>query len=276
MSWTAPNDNGADITDYDVQYRDCTNANDLTCASNASWSAWTNRSGETAADTDTSVTLTGLTDGTKHEVRVRAANSVDESAWSPVAAATPAAQKPTAPTAPRLTVANQSLAVSWTAPAANGASITDYDVQYRACTNTSDLTCATNPAWAQDWTDRSGETASDTDTSVTLDGLTNGTAYQVQVRAANSVGESSWSAASSEHPSTAPGVPAAPSLTVKDRRLDVSWAAPTSNGGARHHRLRRALLHQQHRLRRRERVDCPRRHRRQRPPTPPRRPTSQD
>ena len=78
-------------------------------------------------------------------------------------------------------------------------------MRYRACTNSADLTCATNPTWENTWSDRTGETTSDTDTSVTISGLTNGTAYQVQVRAANSIGESGWSTANrghSRHPET--------------------------------------------------------------------------
>ena len=123
--------------------------------------------------------------------------------------------------------------MSWSEPAANGASISDYDVQYRVCTFSTDLTCSNSSTatWGS-WTARTGETASDTSRSVTLSGLTNGTSYQVQVRAANSVGESDWSASVSEYPSTLPGKPAAPTLTVKDQGLGVSWSAPSGDGGA--------------------------------------------
>ena len=117
-------------------------------------------------------------------------------------------------------------------PPANGQAITDYDVQHRACTKSADLTCTgNNPTWG-DWTDRTGETSTDTATSVTISDLTNGTAYEVQVRAANSVGESAWSTAASEYPSTTPDTPGAPSLTVKDQSLDVSWTAPSGDGSS--------------------------------------------
>ena len=128
------------------------------------------------------------------KVQVRAANSVGESTWSTATKATPTAQKPDPPAAATLTHGNTSLTVSWSAPANNGASISDYDVQYRACTLSTDLTCSdSNTATWGAWTNRSGETTSDTSRSVTLSSLTNGTAYQVQVRAANNVGESEWS-----------------------------------------------------------------------------------
>ena len=127
---------------------------------------------------------------------MRAANSVGESGWSTAGKATPVAQKPDAPTAPTLTVKDQSLDVSWTAPADNGATITDYDVRH--CVN------STGCDAVGEWTalDDTGGNASDTDTSATIGSLTNGTTYQVQVRAGNSVGDGAWSASASEYPST--------------------------------------------------------------------------
>ena len=238
VSWTAPTNNGAAISDYDVQYRACTATDGdtavLTCATNPTWGSWTDRTGETTSDLTTSATLGSLTNDTAYQVQVRAANSVGESAWSTAKKATPTAQKPDAPGAPTLTYSDTSLTVSWNAPTNNGAAISDYDVQYRACTLSTDLTCSdSNTAtWESTWTDRTGETNSDTSRSVTLSSLTNGTAYQVQVRAANSVGESGWSTASSEYPSTTPGKPAVPTLSVKHQSLGVSWSAPSSDGGA--------------------------------------------
>ena len=230
LSWTAPAANGAAITDYDVRYRACT-ATPTTCANNATWGNWTNRTGETASDTATKVTVTGLTNGTAYQVQVRAANSEGESLWSLSATGTPAAQKPDAPSAPTLTAKNQSLDVSWTAPADNGASISDYDVRYRACTATP-KTCASNATWGS-WTDRTGETTADTATKVTVTGLTNATAYQVQVRAFNSEGESLWSSSATGTPTPQkPDAPAAPTLTVKNKSLGVSWTAPANNGAA--------------------------------------------
>ena len=91
-------------------------------------------------------------------------------------------EPPSAPAAPTVTAANATptqLSVSWTAPPNTGKPpISDYDVQYRAGT-TGNFTDA-------------GYTG--TGTSTTLTGLTQGTAYQVQVRAVNAEGNGTWSA----------------------------------------------------------------------------------
>ena len=241
VSWTAPAANGAAVSDYDVQYQACTatdgDTSVLTCATNPTWASWREWNASDTGAT-TSATITGLTNGTAYQVQVRATNSVGDSDWSAAGSATPAIQAPDAPAAPTLSVWNAELRVSWTAPASNGATITDYDVHYRACTatdnDTTDLACdGTTNTWQASWTDRSGETTADTATSATITGLTNGTAYQVQVRAANSVGDSAWSASSSAKPAAQlPGTPSAPTLSKGAQQLAVSWSAPAANGSA--------------------------------------------
>ena len=95
---------------------------------------------------------------------------------------TDADEPPLAPAAPTVTGPNATptqLSVSWTTPPNTGKPpISDYDVQYRAGT-TGNFTDA-------------GYTG--TGTSTTLTGLTQGTAYQVQVRAVNADGNGPWSA----------------------------------------------------------------------------------
>ena len=121
--------------------------------------------------------------------------------------------------------------MSWTAPADNGASITDYDVRHRACT-ANPATCASNPTWGQ-WTTLSGNADPGTTTTATITGLTNGTAYQVQVQATNSVGDSGWSDSTNGTPAAQkPAAPLAPTLTVDNARLGVEWSAPVDNGSA--------------------------------------------
>ena len=95
---------------------------------------------------------------------------------------TDVAEPPSAPSMPTVTAAPatpQQLSVSWSAPTNTGPAISDYDVQYRT----------TGPP-AGLWQD-AGFTG--TGTSTTLMGLTQGTAYQVQVRATNPEDTGSWS-----------------------------------------------------------------------------------
>ena len=231
MSWSAPADNGEEITDYDVRYCD----NSTGCDADDEWTSLT---GAADPGASTTATISNLTNGATYQVQVRATNSVGDSSWSLSSSAAPE-DKPAQPAAPTLTYSNTSLGVSWSAPADNGQELSDYDVQYRACTYSTDLTCSNSSTatWESTWTARTGETNSDTSRSVTVSGLTNGTAYQVQVRAANSVGESDWSTSAGEYPSTAPGKPAAPTLSVKDQGLGVSWERTVEYRRGGRHRL---------------------------------------
>ena len=154
VSWIEPSDNGASITDYDVQYQPTSSLN------------WTKHEFIGAG---TSTTITGLTNGLNYTVQVRAENSAGDSEWSLSATGTPALQKPDVPEAPTLIAGNAQLSVSWIAPSNNGASITDYDVQYRVTTISDDAV----------WNDQDH---TDATLTTTITGLTNGQSYDVRVR----------------------------------------------------------------------------------------------
>lgn len=90
---------------------------------------------------------------------------------------------PDAPAAPTLTAGSTQLGVAFVAPGSDGGSvITSYD--YRR-----------SPAGAGTWTTVTGVTS-----PFTITGLTNGTSYDVQVRAVNGVGNGAWSASSTATP----------------------------------------------------------------------------
>ena len=137
------------------------------------------------------------------------------SSSGPVSPPVVSASVPSAPARPTLTPGDRQLGVSWTAPASNGAAITDYDVRYRRS--------------GGGWTDHPVQFP---DRSTTITGLENGTSYEVQVRAGNSVGKGSWSANATDTPASVPSAPARPTLTPGDRQLGASWTAPASNGAA--------------------------------------------
>ena len=203
VSWTAPADNGSAITDYDVQY----SSDDGT-----TWTEWN----ASNTSTSTSATITTLTNGTEYQVQVRAANTLGDGPWSP--SATLKAGVPAAPAAPTLASGNGQLAVSWTAPANSGSAITDYDVRH----------CSTSCNVAANWTELDDSTAS-TALLATITTLTNGTSYQVQVRAGNPHGDGPWSPSATLTPGL-PATPDKPTVEPGNRSLTVKWTAPADNG----------------------------------------------
>ena len=108
--------------------------------------------------------------------------------------------EPDAPVISSVTAGNAQVVVAWSAPANNGAAISDYVVQY-----------STSPSGS--YTTFADDTS--TSTSATVTGLTNGTAYYFKVAATNSVGTGSYSAAS------AAATPTLPTQTV-------TWSTTTA------------------------------------------------
>ena len=175
-TWSVPlSDGGTDITGYDVQYKE---------TAGTTWTDVTHTGVTTTAE------VTGLTQGTGYDVRVRARNAVGASPWSTVASATTGVV--TAPSAVGvlgLMVGDGRLTVSWRPPASDGGSdITGYDLEYKLDTAT-DQTASTpgdpNTGWV------ASALTPDT-TTAELTGLTNGVAYNVRVRAKNSASAGPW------------------------------------------------------------------------------------
>ena len=202
----APADDGGKvIIDYDVQYSSDSGAN------------WSNFPDPVTTSTATSVTITGLTNGTTYVVRVRAANAAGEGPYSALVSGSPRTT-PGAPTSVSGTAGETFVDVAWTAPSSDGgASITDYVVQVKAGSGS--------------WSTFADGTSSGTSTRVT--GLTNGTSYTFQVAAVNAAGAGSYSSASSAVvPGTAAGAPTITSVTAGDGQLSVAFTAPSDTGGA--------------------------------------------
>lgn len=212
LSWTVPaSDNGSAISDYLIQYTD------------DDGETWTDYS--RAASTATSANVYDLYNGTAYKFRVFAINAADPyiSEPSETSSAVTPATIPGVPTSLTATKGNGRVDLSWTAPASNGGSaITTYQVQY-AANNSNTWSTYTHVASAA--------------TTITVDGLTNFTAYRFRVAATNDVGTGPNSGETSNvtpNPYVAPDAPTA--LTVGseplDRKADLSWTAPAYNGGA--------------------------------------------
>ena len=122
---------------------------------------------------------------------------------------------PAAPTVDSVTSGDTTLAVAWTAPAGE-TGIRAYDVRH--IETSADETVDSNWTVVDDaWTSGAPQ--------YTITGLTNGTEYDVHVRAVNSNGDGTWSA-------TTTGTPALPAPTIDSVRADdgavlLSWSAPT-------------------------------------------------
>ena len=114
---------------------------------------------------------TPLTVGTSYTVLLRAVNSVGSSAASNSASGSPLGV-PSVPTSVVVTPGFQQLTITFTAPASNGGSVI---TNYKYSTNGGSSFVTVSPA--------------STATTIVVTGLTNGTSYNVQVRAVNAIGD---------------------------------------------------------------------------------------
>ena len=203
VSWSAPADiGGSVITGYKV-----------TAAPG----------GRTASTTTArTATVTGLSNGTAYTFTVTATNSLGTSAASAASSAVTPKGPPDAPTSVSALRGNQSVNLSWSAPAFDGGSaVTGYKVVATDTSNrnTKSTVCAS--------------TSSSTTTSCTATGLTNGHAYTFTVAATNAIGTSPVSTPSAKAtPATVPNAPTRVSAATSDRSARVSWTAPANGGSA--------------------------------------------
>jgi hypothetical protein len=139
-------------------------------------------------------------------------------------APTPAATPTPAPTVVqgiRLSPGDGAIELSWTAPAATAAAVVDYRVRCRAGDG--------------DWIE--AQDGVSLETSATVDGLTNGTAYQCEVAAVSPESTGAWTAAAA--PVTPIGRPAAPQKPIVEPldgalRIDVVRDDEASVSGYRY------------------------------------------
>ena len=122
---------------------------------------------------------------------------------------------PGAPTIGTATAGNAQASVPFTAPVSNGSStITSY-------------TATSSPSGV------TGTLAQAGSGTITVTGLTNGTAYTFRVTATNAIGNSVASSVSnSVTPATIPGAPTNVTATAGDTQATVTFTAPVSDGGS--------------------------------------------
>ena len=182
VAWTAPA-GATGITAYDVR-RIETSADET---DDANWTvednAWTSGALQ--------YTITGLTNGTEYDVQVRAVNSTGDGTWSATEVGTPALP---APAVDSVRADDRAVLVTWSAPTGITTGVAAYDVRY--IETSADETVDSNWTVEEDaWEDGDGSLA------YAVTGLTNGTEYDVQVRAVDEDDvDGAWSATTSATP----------------------------------------------------------------------------
>ena len=185
---------------------------------------WASAYSYTSSGGSTSYTATGLTNGTTYYVRVAGWNNnlspqVGTTAWSVNGSAVPSTT-PGAPTIGSITASNASLSVAFTAGDSGGSTLTGY--KYSTDGGTTFRTRA------------AGTTASPLVIStLSSDGttaLSNGTSYNIRIRAVNANGDGAAAITTAAIAGETPGAPTSVSGTKGNESLTVAWVAPSANG----------------------------------------------
>ncbi len=156
--------------------------------------------------------ISGLTNGQSYRFRLRAHNEVDWSEWSDWSDVYEPDELPGQPTAPSAEWGDQLATVSWGSLPNNGSALIDVTVSVTPAT----VAPAVVPA---------GQT------SVVINGLTNGTEYTFTITSRNKKGPSPTSGPSSGViPAGIPFGLTAPSAVAGNGSVAVSWNAPNGNG----------------------------------------------
>lgn len=149
------------------------------------------------------ILITGLSNGTTYSIRLKAINSVGQSAPSTATAALPSGP-PSAPTISVVTAADSALLVNFVAGFNGGAPISSYQV-------------STNGG--RTWADAIG-----TESPITVTGLLNGVAYPIALRAVNSRGPGTASSAENGTPATTPDSPQITQVISASGSVDVAFS----------------------------------------------------
>ena len=204
LFWTAPADNGAAITRYELEVSD------------NGKSGWSGLGGQITASS-ISYPHKGLSAGTTKHYHIRAHNSQGHGEWSDVVNAKTQAGVPGKPVLSATANGETQIDLSWTVPVDNGAPITRYELQV-------------SDDGASGWSGLGGQISAST-TSYDNTELSAGTTKHYRIRAHNSQGPGAWSdVASAITQANVPDKPALSATTNGDTRIDLSWTVPADGG----------------------------------------------
>jgi titin len=163
--------------------------------------------------TTSPVVISMLLNGVSYGVKIRAVNMAGSGAASSVASGTPRTT-PDAPTSLNATEGNGDASIAFTAPSFDGGSaITNYEYKV----GTGSWVTLNPPA---------------TTSPVVVTGLTNGTSYNISLRAVNVAGGGTASVATTVTPKTTPNAPSNVVATEDDGQVSLAFAAPATGGSS--------------------------------------------
>jgi uncharacterized repeat protein (TIGR02059 family) len=195
IEFTAGSNNGSNITNYEYSLD-----------GGLTWISFS------PAVITSPLVITGLTNNTTYQVQLRAVNENGSGEATGTSLATMPRLIAEAPTITSIAGGNTTLTVNFTAGADNGLALSNYE--FSTDNGNSWLTRA----------------PSNTTSPLTISGLTNGTTYQVRIRAVNANGSGAQSAMTTGVPFTVPAKPTITSTSNGSSGLSVNFSAGSSNG----------------------------------------------
>ncbi|MCY4645540.1 MAG: fibronectin type III domain-containing protein [Gammaproteobacteria bacterium] len=210
LTWRAPASNGGSpITGYRIQWRSTGTSRWIPLVPGPTGTA-------------TTYTHTGLDPNTTRFYRVAALNGEGQGNYSNAVPGTTRAARPGQPRNPRARPAGPtSITLAWEEPTSDGGErITGYTIQFRGSSDGNWTTIPRNTGPRE--------------TTFTHTGLQPATAYRYRVAAINRLGRGQWSLeVGNSTYAQAPGAPVGlTARVVGTSRIDLSWTAPRSTGGA--------------------------------------------
>ena len=149
----------------------------------------------TATGTSTPVTVTGLTNGLAYTCTVKAGSNQGDSASSSASSSVTPSAVPDTLLAPSVSAGDGQATVTWSQVTATAGSAVDADVIDDGGSAVTGYTVSI--VNASSGTEVTSSPASASDSSATITGLTNGTAYKAKIKATNANGDGEYSSLSS-------------------------------------------------------------------------------